>query len=550
MGITIEYSGVTAAESTVHEPAVPGRDPSRRGSHAVTAAFGLVVVASAVYFLRVTSDSWFYADEWAMALQLQRSQDIVDPYNGHLSVTILGLYRVLLELFGFGSHLPYRVAGILSLVAVPVAMFVVARRRVGAPIAAVMGLVLLWFRGIGLEPGALNHSLTLLGAIVCGGALVERGRRSDLVVAASLAFTLASSGGGVAVAVAAVVHSACSRATRGRWLAVLLPSAAWLAWYIVVVPPDSEAVRELRPGVLDLAEDAVRHATESFRFLALGNRVVGGTLLAAFIVQAAWRLRQGLAAAANVLAWTAGLLFWWFGLMWSRWLLVGDPPAFRYEWVSAGFVLLAVLPVARIGLPRWATASTRKGALLATVVALLVAGFLVHAVRPDVREFARRHAAYGRQTRGQVAVVLDPRASIPDDVAFGFNLANRTAGELRDVLEAFGSDDGRRKADEMLVDIGAVSLTAGPRGPAPNGCRDLRQPTLIAPDSRIGLYARNGAPQVEVRRFGPDWVTVGRLDGGRPNWLLLPGSGSSEQWELGSAAGVCIAPQALSRAGG
>jgi hypothetical protein len=546
MGITIEDSGVTTAESTVLDTAVSGRAGAPRDAgtrlapHAVTIAFGLVVVASSAYFLRIARDSWFYADEWAMAVQVGRVQDIVDPYNGHLSITILGLYRALLEVFGFTTHLPYRIAGIVSLVAVPVAMFLVARRRVGTPAAAIMGLLLLWFRGINPDPGALNASLSLLGAVVCGAALVGRGRRDDALVAASLAFALASSNGGVAVAAAAVVHSLCTRATVRRWLAVLLPPMSWLVWWLVFVPPDSEVVQELRPGVLDLAEGAVRHAAASFRYLALGNRVVGAVLLAMFIAYAGWRVRQGLAAAANVLAWSAALLSWWFALMWSRWLLIDATPAFRYEWVSVGYILLAVLPADRCTPPSWASPRTRKGAIVGTLGVVLVAALLALAVRPDVQRFGRTHAALGRNTRGQVAVILDPDAAIADDAKFGFNLANLTAGRLRELVGTYGTDGDPGRTDRLLVDIGAVSLTSGSRGPAPQGCKTLRRPTPAAPASRVELYPRTGTPEVRVRRFGPDWVSVGRLQEGRRATLLLPGFESNEQWELSATAGVCV----------
>lgn len=475
-----------------------------------------------------------------MARQVVRIQDIVDPYNGHLSVTILSLYRVLLELFGFTTHMPYRVAGIASLVAVPVAMFLIARRRLGAPIAAIMGLLLLWFRDISLVPGGLNHSLSLLGAIVCAGALAGRGRRRDVLVAGSLAFALSSSGGGVAIAVAAVVHSLCSRATRWRWLAVILPSAAWLLWWVALVPPDSEAIRELRPGVGELTESAVSHAAEAFRFLALGNRLVGGVLLALFIVYAAWRVRQGLVAAANVLAWTTGLLFWWFGVFWSRSFLIGDPPAFRYQWVAAGYILLAVLPTDGFTPPSWASAATRKGALLGTAVVLVVAAFLAHSVRADAQEFARAHSAYGVLTRSQVAVALDPNAAIPDAAPFGFNLANLTAGQLRGLLNAYGVDFSPRPTDEFLVDIGAVTLTRGTADPAPSVCEEVLRPTVVAPDSRVELHAPTSAPVIKVRRFGREWITVGRLQGGHGATLQLRGYGADAAWELSATADVCI----------
>ena len=544
--MTIEYSGGTTAESTVLDGGVSGRAGalgdagSRLARHAVTIAFGVVVVASATYFLRITRASWFYADEWAMAVQVGRVQGIVDPYNGHLSITILGLYRVLLEVFGFTTHLPYRIAGIVSLVAVPVAMFLVARRRVGTPAAAIMGLVLLWFRGISLEPGALNHSLSLLGAVVCGYALVGRERRDDALVAASLAFALASSGGGVAVVVAAVVHSLCSRATLRRWLAVLLPSGAWLLWWLVFVPPDPEAVQDLRPGVLDLAEDAVRHAAASFRYLALGNRVMGGVLLVAFVAHAGWRVRQGLAAAANVLAWSAALLFWWFGLMWSRWLLIDAAPGFRYQWVSAGYILLAVLPASRVTAPSWAAPSTRRGAIVGTVAVALVAAFLVLSVRPDAQSFARTHAAIGRNTRSQVAVVLEPGSAVADGIKFDFNLGNLTARQLRELVRRYETADTPGETDRLLVDTRAVSLARGSPGVAPQGCEVLRRSFRAPPDSRVELYARTGASEIKVRRFGTDWVSIGRVEQGRPATLALPGYGSDEPWELSATPGACV----------
>jgi hypothetical protein len=543
MGITIEYSGGTTAESSVLDTVVSGPVEgvgrgTRLALHAVPIVFGLVVLASAVYFVRITRDSWFFSDEWAMARQVTRVQDIVDPYNGHLSITILGIYRGLLEVFGFTTHLPYTIAGIVSLVAVPVAMFLVARPRVGAPAAATMGLILLWFRHISLEPGGLNHSLSLLGAIVCAYGLAERGRRSDLVVASSLGFALASSGGGVAVAVAALLHSLCTRANRPRWLAVLLPSAAWFLWWVVLVPPDPEALQELRPGVLDLARDAVRHAAESFRFLALGNRVAGGVLLAIFLAYAVWQIRRGLVAASNVLAWTAGLLFWWFGIMWSRWFFIGDVPAFRYEWVSAGFIMLAILPSERLSPSDWASPSTRRGALAAAAGVLVVAALLVHSVRPDARDFARTHTFLGRQARGQAAVVLEPDA-VPAGTTFGFNFVDLNAAEVRKLLTSYGAGFGPGNTDGLLVDVGPVTLSSAPNRRAPQACEDLGRPTRAPPDSRVELYARAGTADVRVRRFGRDWITVGRVQPGRQATLALKGYRSSVEWELVAGEGVC-----------
>lgn len=514
----------------------------RYGPWLVAATFGLIVVATAAYFLRITGGSWFFVDEWSMALQLERPGGIIEPYNGHLSVSILSLYRVLLELFGF-SYLPYRVAGVVALVAVPVAMFLVARRRVGAPLAAVMGLVLLWARDVSFEPGGLNHSLVLVGAIVCAGALSGRGRRSDLLVGASLAFALCGAGGGVAVAAAAVVHSVCTRASRGRWLAVLLPAGAWFVWWRAMAPPEPPFVREFRPGVRELLGDALQLAGESFRYLVLGNRALGVVLLCVFAIHAAWRLRAGPAAAANVLAWTSALVVWWFGLMWSRWVMLStlDQPPFRYRFLAVGFILLAVIPPAGTALPRRLAGATRRSAVLATAGVVVVAAVLVVAVRPDAQHFARRSATYGRLVRAKAAMVVDPTASasIPEDEDLGFSFGNLTASEARRVLGNYGSDLGSAPIDERLVEMRVVRLARGRRNAAPEACEPLQGPVDLGSEDAIRIHAASGPTDVTVRRFGREWVTVGRLAGRQMGTLFLPAHHAREPWQV-RGDGLCM----------
>jgi hypothetical protein len=266
---------------------------------------------------------------------------------------------------------------------------------------------------------------------------------------------------------------------------------------------------------------------------------MGGVLLVIFIAHAGWRIRQGLAAAANVLAWSAALLFWWFGLMWTRWLLIDAAP-FRYQWVSAGYVLLAVLPAGRVTAPSWAAPSTRRGTIVGTAAVALVAAFLVLSVRPDAQTFARTHAAIGRNTRGQVAVALEPRATVADGVRFGFNVGSLTARQVRELARRYGTADNPGGTDRLLVDTRAVSLSGGSPGAAPQGCEVLRRTIRAAPDSRVELYARTGAPEIEVRRFGTNWVSIGRVKQGRPATVALPGYGSDEVWELSATPGACV----------
>lgn len=404
--------------------------------HAVDIAFGAVVLFSVLYWLRLTRHSWFFADDWTMAYQLRQPKGIIEPYNSHLSVNILLLYRVLLGVFGFSDYTPFRLAGILSFAAVGSATFITARERVGAPVAALMGLLLLWVRGMSLEPGGLNHSLALAGAIVCAYGLTGVGRRRDAITAAGLVFALGSTGAGVAVIAAAIVHSICSRATRTRWVAVLVPSALWLAWYEFVAPRDPYALPMSRRLVARAFEELAR----SFRFIALGNGAVGWLLLALFVVYAGWRLRQGTAAAANVAAWTTALVVWWVGLMRSRSFAM-NPPAFRYEFLSIGFLFLAVLPGTPVDRSSPIRLQNARQALLAASAIPVVVLLLALAVRPDLRAFANQQRGYGRISRCQVAYVRAKGSTVPDSTSFRLGLGYLDAGQVRATLRAFGEPD-------------------------------------------------------------------------------------------------------------
>lgn len=506
-------------------------------THVIELAFAVVLMASIAYWLRITSESWFFADEWPMALQVTSIGNIFEPYNGHLSVVILGLYRGLLEVFGLATYTPYRLAGALSLAAVSLAMFLHARRLVGPGVAAGMGLLLLWFPRLQIEPGGLNHSLALVGGIVCATGLSGRGHRRDLTVAGGLVLALASAGGGVAVAAAAVVHSLCTRASRWRWLAVLLPSFAWLLWWRLEVPAESGMIVDERPDTLRLVWRALGYAAESFASLALTNRAAGVVLLAAFVIHAIWRLRQGLDAAANVLAWSAALMLWWFGLVRTRWPFL-EEPSFRYELLSAGFILLAVLP-RRPAVWAGARVQDRRRRVGATVAILGLAVVLVTAVRPDLQQFASDQAWFGRIVRAQVATVASERAGVPDDTSYHLGLGYLDTGQVRSILRSVTSADVIARPDQLSLVAAGTRLRILPEATRPAGCHPLDASRAVAPEQGIELHTTLEASTVEVRRLDEQWVRIGRVPVGRSAALWLPSVGLETAWSV-RAEGACF----------
>ena len=148
--------------------------------HAIVLTLAVAAVTSVVVWYRTTYLAWFFSDEWKIINQVQSVKGIFQPYNSHLSISILAIYRALIELFGFTTYTPFRLVGFSAFIAVAFALFGVVRRQVGLLPAA---FVCAWFLApfnLSLEPGGMNHPLAVLGAVSCAHGLNGRGRRRDL----------------------------------------------------------------------------------------------------------------------------------------------------------------------------------------------------------------------------------------------------------------------------------------------------------------------------------------------------------------------------------
>ena len=87
-----------------------------------------------------------------MALRGRTLGDFLEPYNGHLSIVPIAIWRASYQVFGFGTYVPLHVVGILSLVSGSVAIFVVFRSRMGPFVAGVATASILWYHGFHSRP--------------------------------------------------------------------------------------------------------------------------------------------------------------------------------------------------------------------------------------------------------------------------------------------------------------------------------------------------------------------------------------------------------------
>lgn len=526
-------------------------------AHAVDVAFGLLAVGWLLYVLRITGELYFWSDELRLIEQAGSWGGLIEPYNGALSLVSLSIYRASAELSDL-SYTPFMIAGALSLVAVPVSYYLTTRRQLGPPLAAILAMSLLWYDGMSLRPAGLNHFLALVGGIFCAAAL-NRGRRADGVLAAALVLSLCSAGGALVVAGACLMHNVLVRPPLRRWLAVLVPSALWACWWVLIADATSPAAREqLTVGqaarvVRDLCYSPFDHA-------AFGIRPLAAFLLAAFLLHGAMQLRRGLAGGANFLAWSGAMVLWALALVRSRGSFA-DVHTFRYAYVSLGFALLALVPRQPIRWPEPVALTNRRWLAVAAVIVLVFGGMSGLAVRDGLQEFARRNAELGREAEGTMLVLgLGPDV-IPDRrpiTFFGFHNPHGSAGQVRALVERYGSPldaTSTTTVDQVLVDLDIVRARFAGRRPHP-GCRPLTEPLsepgmvtrglgvpapgfVVAPTPAEPLKLWSSEPfTVDVRRYGDDWVRLADVRAGRSVTLTLPSLNTGKPWEV-RADGAC-----------
>ncbi|MGH8977183.1 MAG: hypothetical protein ACRDV7_03830 [Acidimicrobiia bacterium] len=494
--------------------------------------FAFIVGATAVVYFRLSRGAYFGSDDWRIASRGRTLDDFLEPYNGHFSIILIGLYRTLFKVFGFDTYVPWRLACLLCLLGVPVALYLAMRNRTGPLIAGIVGSYILWFPGTALSVSSLNHYLSLIGAIGCAYALARRDPASDMIVVAGLTLSLCASGGGVSAAVACIIYSLCTRANGRRWVAVLIPSGLWFVWWLAFARNVERLGGFFRLDTRGIVDATIEGARASFEGLSFANSLLGVALIVAFFVLLALRLRAGLAAAAGALAWSAALITWWAGIAYSRGAFV-TPHTFRYQVVGAVYIVLALLPPTPLSLPAgW---RSWRGA----VALALASGAFVLVNHGGIVDQAARLTERGEATKRDLIVVNLGPGVVPDSHQYGIELGNVTGGEYRHVADVYGIPAGTKPAsvDVALVELDAITVKPVRRPPQPCTAPNNTIPAPVG--AQLLIHAGNAATDVGVRRFGEEFIAIGRIPMYGAARVSVRGDGSELPWIV-SAPGACI----------
>jgi hypothetical protein len=135
------------------------------GDRARSPAYLLVAVMCAAVgvFLWIGRHQWFFLDEWDFLATRDGGSisDVLAPHNVHRTTIPVILYRVLWNVFGLHSYLPYRSPPLVGHVAIVALLYVIMRRVAINPWIALAAATLFALFGSGTE----NNSPSLITAV-------------------------------------------------------------------------------------------------------------------------------------------------------------------------------------------------------------------------------------------------------------------------------------------------------------------------------------------------------------------------------------------------
>lgn len=550
------------------------------------AVLGLAVLASGALLYHLTRGTSFWGDDW-LWITTRRGNTVdtfLAPYNGHLSVLPIAIYRVWFALFGIDSYAPYRALVIgLSLI-VGLLVFEHARRRVG-PWLAMLVAALVLFLGPGWQDTMWAFQSAWVLALGFGiGALLlldRRTARSDLGACALTLAAICSTSFGVAFALGIAVDVALVRRRwRDAWIPLvpLVLYGIWALRYhptgivfseITLVP--SNLVRTLAgatAGLVGLSNATPINPTGTA--LTLGVPLVA--VLAIVSVRAALAGRLGARALSLLVVLVA------FSVLTTLGRAFETPLVSRYIYPDCVLVALFCVELARGVRPSRAAqagiAALALVAVISNVGVLRTAGAYLRQTGANTdADLAALALARGSVPAGYATAGLsqDPYAPVS---ASRYYAAERVLGTPADSVSslAHARASARTTADLELIDTHAILLSPGPSratagGTAPaiatatGGTAAAAGPcTRFAPSAAVtpgataavtlalspgAVRVTSGAAPVAIAasRFGPTPEALGTIGPGRAGYVLVRRDAAAQRWQLqlrtGAAVRVC-----------
>lgn len=237
-----------------------------RKPQAPTFLLATISVVAAAWFLTLSSGEYFFSDEWSRFSFFPNVgfEWSLHGGSGHLIFLNVLLYRGLLELFGGGSYLPFRLISLALQLAAVWLLFLYLRPRANGWL--VVGLLApLLFLGSAWVVTASAYGIVILTPIVLGLAallMLDRpDRYSDLVASVLLVLAVLAHSGALPFLVGAGVLIAVGGSRRRARSWVIAPAVVvFIGWFVWA--------RYLSPD-LDFFEEPLSISNASFLLQSL-----------------------------------------------------------------------------------------------------------------------------------------------------------------------------------------------------------------------------------------------------------------------------------------
>jgi hypothetical protein len=520
----------------------------------------VALAASAALVLSYDRHLTFLGDDWRVLTSRDgwSAHVLLKPFNEHLILLPTVAFKVLVELFGMGSALPFYLVSISLFLLCAVLLYVYLVPRVGEW-AALVGAILVLFLGAAYEDLFWAFQMGFFGSVAAGlGALIALDReddRGDRWACGLLFVSVACGGVGIAFVAAALADLGFGRRPRRRRTYVaLLPLASYVVWRAVWGQTAGsqisvETVRGLPVYVFEAAASGTasllgREAIDSHNNAPL----LAALLLAVLLVVAAVRIGRTRELSRGLVVALALALSYWILIGLTR---SGDGRlalSSRYQYPSAVFILIVASELLRdVRVPRVA----------AVVTALVTATAIVGGISVMNDHYRIRWSPAAVEIRlTTTALDIAGPSALPDkDVSFPPSVSIPAKRYLR-AADRYGSlsysvrelmerpEVERERVDDGLSDLLGIRLGTAVGGPRLRECKRV-PPAGPGAGAQLGpgtvTIANTGSAAAEplLRRFGTDFgVHLDPIPMGALRALEIPADRSSRRWRIAATAGT------------
>ncbi|MFZ0042346.1 MAG: hypothetical protein WAK93_13630 [Solirubrobacteraceae bacterium] len=510
----------------------------RLPSWAPEASFVALLALGVVLVLVETRGLSFFGDEWDFVLDRRGMSAgvLLQPHGPHLVLVPILVYKVLLQLFGAGSYLPFRLLAAFDLVLVALVVGIVCRDRWGrwwglAPVLLLVtlgpgGVTLLW-------PFQVGYAVAIAAGLAALIALDRNGRRTDLVCCVALIVSLASGSQGIAFLVGAAVMLAFRPNWRRRSWVVVVPAILYLLWYARYGHQYSETHLSLWNTSLSYSMQALS-ATLAGTFGLSSVSPQTGLLDITFGVPLAIAAVAAVAI-ASWRGWRARALFWgtaatlvvaWVAASVSNYGAFSRPPN-DPRYLSSNVALLLICVCLALPRPRLARTGVIVAVLVLTVIAATNADQYRQARTSLLASDVASRAELGALllVRGIVPPQFSP--AVPGDPAV---LVNVQAGPFFSAVDSFGvdadspaallaQDETTRERADGVLERGELQLSPAAGGErissapptALSGTHRVAGGCLIVGGGPLGIRTPAGRYELAAAKSGSVTVEMGRF---------------------------------------